>query len=372
VRAGLAVALLACTACTVRIDYGGTGYRCDDGESCPSGQVCRNNRCESGVLPVDAGDPTGDGPARVDAGGPVPWWDPAWMRRRPLVVTNPSQGILPVGFTIGWLVDLTPWSADFDAVRIARWTGAAWEERPRFVDDTAGSASTLEWVWFGLVDPLAPGASTADFWVYYDNPSAGVPPDDGIAVFPVFYDGFSSSSLNTARWEAEDPALVEQTGGALTLKPGASLRTRTAWGPGHAVDFYLNRTASTGATYWGGFQRTSDFMTQPPFAIWIDRAGAGNALPEYTAPPDEWIGNEAAPVEENEHVFSVERFTDRVSFRYEGLPRGEHVLDSALADPLQVRLVNESANPLYSDRVRVRAIVRPEPEVTAGPEEQRP
>ena len=372
-RAGVAVALLLCTACTVRVDYGGTGYRCDDGTSCPTGQVCRNDRCEPGGLPVDAGDPTGDGPARVDAGGPAPWWDPAWMRRRRLTVTNPAQQPLPAGFAVGWFVDLTPWSTDFDDVRIARWTAAdGWQERPRFVDDNAGAPTNNEWLWFGLVDPLAEGASTTDFWVYYDNPAPGVPPDDGNDVFPVFYDGFSTTSLSTARWVAEDLALVEVAGGELVLAPGATVRTQDAWGPGHAVDFYLHRDPTVTESYWGGFQRTDDFMDVGPFVIWIDRAGAGTLVPEYDAPAEAWVGNEGAQVEENEHVFTVERFADRVSFRYEGLPMGEHVLDSALADPLQVRLANQSMNVISSDRVRVRAIVRPEPEVTAGPEEQAP
>src|SRR3990172_2032782 len=58
-------------ACTVRADYGGTGYQCADGVSCPAGYRCEAFRCVAeGGSDAGAGADAGFD-AAVDAGGPA-------------------------------------------------------------------------------------------------------------------------------------------------------------------------------------------------------------------------------------------------------------------------------------------------------------
>src|SRR5262249_23711006 len=88
--------LVGLVACGFHPDYRGTHYQCDNGV-CPSGFACIAGFCEST-----------DGGFGMDAdASTLPWWNPAFMHRARIAITNHSAGELPVGFQVGVYVDRT-------------------------------------------------------------------------------------------------------------------------------------------------------------------------------------------------------------------------------------------------------------------------
>jgi hypothetical protein len=66
-RLALAIAAVALTACSFDFGFGGTRYRCGNGERCPAGQVCVAGVCETDP---DAGTDGGGGDIDADVSGP--------------------------------------------------------------------------------------------------------------------------------------------------------------------------------------------------------------------------------------------------------------------------------------------------------------
>jgi len=133
-------------------------------------------------------DPTGD------------WWDTGWYRRRTLNVTNNNiSTVLEAGYTVNVTVDTTglEFLDNGSDTRIVYWNGSASVELDR-INTTAFNTPTTT-LRFRLQKNISAGGADANYSVYYDNPSAGAPPDNGTKVY-VFYDDFSEPSIDTGRW----------------------------------------------------------------------------------------------------------------------------------------------------------------------------
>lgn len=111
----------------------------------------------------------------------VPWWDASFGFRRQITVSTgpavPFNGY--DGYTVriasldtGALVADGKLQADCDDLRVLRWDGTAWTELPRHLLNCNDAASDLR---FKLVADIPASASDGSYYLYYGNPSAGVP-----------------------------------------------------------------------------------------------------------------------------------------------------------------------------------------------------
>jgi hypothetical protein len=101
-------------------------------------------------------------------------------------------------------------------------------------------------------------------------------------------------------------------------------------------------------------------------------------LPEYAGPTDtEETRWEGAPVTvgTEAHVFTVERFADRVVYRLNyriTTDDHDHQLDDNHTAPLYIRFSNSGASSFWVSRVNVRRTAYPPPELTLGEREDLP
>jgi hypothetical protein len=148
------------------------------------------------------------------------------------------------------------------------------------------------------------------------------------------------------------------------------MRLPTSYSEGTAADFLVRMPAYSGR-WWVGFQVAGTFADNNPWVLWIARNTSTPAQiwPEFTVNgmPDVY---EAARMNLDlgaAHLFGIDRAPRRVLFRSDDVVRDSFDAGTSLPGALNVRVTNESANPLYIGMVRVRATTFPYPTVTRGP-----
>ena len=319
----------------------------------------------SGHAPTDGQGPPED--ALFDASSldvSTGWWDPAWMVRRQLTIANGSQARLPVGFQVGFGIELdgAPCSAaNRDGARIVRDN----VEMPRVVEEIAGAS---EWIWFPLAVPIESGSSSSEYWLYCKNAAPTVAPKDPHLVFDLFDD--FTGGVNAAVW-ATQGTVVASTGGITIAGAGAgtgnsALHSVATFGAGHAVDFIAKVMSAAAPDFWAGFQ--DGFPDQPPWLHWY--AHAANVIaPDYWGDMTgvAWYGTNHT-LDTMPHLYSVENYGTSSMYRFEDLMTEQHVYEvPPTPAQLNVRLHNNSAtNKVEYRMARVRKASNPPPLVTVG------
>ncbi|MDQ1651830.1 MAG: hypothetical protein QOI35_1030, partial [Cryptosporangiaceae bacterium] len=148
----------------------------------------------------------------VEWGGPRTF-SSAYAFRRALSVTTttaaPTGYTLSVTFDHASLVAAGDSLASGDDVRIARWTGSAWTELDRVVDDASSWNANTTKVWFASQAAIAASTTDQSYYAFYGNPSATSPPASQGNVY-LLADGFESGAVTT-NW-------AQQTQAAGTLR----------------------------------------------------------------------------------------------------------------------------------------------------------
>ena len=369
-RSWLALVLVA-AACHVSADFQGTSYQCPDGK-CPSGYACVAGVCVlPGAKDGSIGD-VADGPP--DAAPVMSWWDPAFTKRARLTITNGAADPLVVGFQIGVPVDLATLdspTAVWDALRVVRWdaTAMTWTEKTRYIEQNAGGYH----IWFKLDTQVDPAGSDSDYYLYFGNPAPAAAPSSGSAVFD-FYDAFSGTAVSTTSWTIQGSPTVANND--LTLVAGASILSKTAFTPGHALTASMTGPADA-PRFWLGYQ--TDLMDNAPWIIWINRdltdsytppgAVAGTIWPETYSTAAGMSGpayGTAKTLDGAKHYYTVQRLADRVVYKYEEQPVTDFALPQTDSTSLPVRLTNEGTKSLVFGMVHVRKAVWPDPTVAIG------
>ena len=131
------------------------------------------------------------------------WWDPAWCRRIPVAVQSlgggalgsiPAEYSLPVDVDHQGMVTALTSLSNGDDLRVLGFDGTAWQELDRVLDAGSSFNGNPTQIWFQLPQTISNGSRTR-YFVYYDNPLAGVPPANPQQVF-LFYEGFEANNLN--------------------------------------------------------------------------------------------------------------------------------------------------------------------------------
>ncbi len=367
-----AVSLLLLAACQVHPDYAGTHYRCDDGR-CPSGYTCIADQCVTGATPGDGSIADVIGVDTADADTSLSWWDTSYGHRAPLEISDVAPDALPVGFQIGVHVDLgaldSP-SASWDALRVVRWDGSTWTEKPRFLE----GGGLVRTVWFSLDAQVAAGTTTGDYWLYFTNPSPTTAPSNGAGIFD-FFDDFTGTTIDTTKWAT----LGTPTQNAIiTLKPSDSVRTKIQFAPGHAVTGSMTAQPNQ-PRFWIGYQRVNDFTDADPWLIWMNRAANDSDAPPQANPATIWpetylpaLGmnnpdwGPAQTLDGTRHYYTVQRMVDRAIYKYDEQMISMFALPSNDTSSMQVRLSDEGGANITFGVVYVRQAVVPDPAVSIG------
>src|ERR1044071_7968625 len=159
------------------------------------------------------------------------WWNLSYNYRMLITIpagtsTLPTDHAVSVVFNHASEVAGSRSLASGNDVRIVRWNGTGWNELDRVIDpDTAWITSSTR-IWFTTEQSIAANASDTDYYIYYNNPSAGTPPQTAENVF-LLYDDFSLGSIVTSRWTRSGG--VNIVSGVAELGPSASLTATSAY-----------------------------------------------------------------------------------------------------------------------------------------------
>jgi hypothetical protein len=174
---------------------------------CPDGQTCVAQGGQFVCEPIGT---AGDVDASIDGTGidaGSAWWNASWMYRQPIAVTAGTNGTpgayaVSISFDHSTLVAASQSLATGDDVRIVDGNGV---ELDRVLDTGGAWDSAVTTIWFQVVPALDANA-TAQYWLYYGNPAATMPPANASAVF-LLADSFEGSAVN---WDL-DPGIGPST-----------------------------------------------------------------------------------------------------------------------------------------------------------------
>jgi len=143
-----------------------------------------------------------DSPNPLDPDPPVPlglndpWWNSSWQYRRNMNITNNNNSvIIPEDFTINFTTNTTgdKYLDNGDDVRIVWWNGTDNIELDR-INKTAFNSSNTE-IAFKLQTNISAGGYDDSYHIYYGNPSAINPPNNGSNVY--FYEDLFNRAVSS-------------------------------------------------------------------------------------------------------------------------------------------------------------------------------
>lgn len=369
-RAALAIVLVGCYAPSPQ-----PGAPCANSR-CPQGLVCSpaTNTCEREAIDAAVIDAPIDAPV-IDV------MPSAFAYRRRISIQNTSATALPVGFTIRIplgatlqaLIDEGKLRSDLADLRVI---GDTLGERDRIVDPPDGPAAAA--VWFSLAEPLAAGATTTDYALYYGAPTAAGPPSSGPAVFPV-YDDFTNGiaplwSKNAAPMTSAGQLVLRAnqtdaivTDAATDNVPVVSAVDLVATVMNPASD----PTPQPEGTfyYWFGYQRTGDFTASDPWIVWIARA-KNEVRGEQKSPVGCEMECAGGATGQNTatHHYAIERDPAATRFYRDGALAFTTAVTNSADYAVIVRNYMATSD-LRVDWIRARARVSPDPTVSLGAEQ---
>jgi uncharacterized repeat protein (TIGR01451 family) len=149
---------------------------------------------------------------------------PGWNYRRRLFIDNNVADELPTGYSVKLVLDTvalvsqSKLRGDGDDLRVVWEDGATLVELDRIAETPFNSPNTE--IWFKTQAPISGSARDGNYYIYYGNPSAGVPPADQSNVWAL-WDDFDGSSLDLSRWDPQGTVTV--SGGQAHLASGANI-----------------------------------------------------------------------------------------------------------------------------------------------------
>jgi hypothetical protein len=286
--------------------------------------------------------------------GSAPWWDSAWGYRQQLTVTNNDAAeALPVGYSVqatidtGVLIGAGQMLGSCDDLRVVSFDGASSVEIDRIVE---GCGVDQTAVWFALERSIPAAGEDINYYVYYGNPAAGVPPADETQVF-IFYEDWEQG---TAHWTSAGGLDPADTGTMGT----SEISTEEALSPSHSQKF--PQKASGGDAYSGYIPVSAN--TQYAIGVWGKSATSAYAPVGFD--PYDSVYTQGAEVWLWTSEWTVPPTWSQRSASF-----------TTGADTAYIKIKSEwwsagpGTEPVYFDNLFLRYAASQEPAVTAGEEE---
>jgi hypothetical protein len=164
---------------------------------------------------------SGGGAGGQGGGGPVS----PYLYRRPIAIKAGAAGV-PADYSIALQLDHSSLVINKKSlpsgndVRIYRTNGNEFEELNRVLDPKSAWNTGATNLWFRLKAEIPASATDSSYYIFYGNPGASMPPDDGKQVYLV-WDDFTSPSLSP-EWTFEPignaMGKVSQTNGVVAIE----------------------------------------------------------------------------------------------------------------------------------------------------------
>ncbi len=300
------------------------------------------------------------------------WWNSSWSYRKRLNITNSMASVLEANHSINFtldtnsLVDADKLLANCSDLRIVWWNGTDHVELDR-VNETACNTSATQ-IWFRLQENISASGWNASYYMYYDNPSAGSPPENRSNVY-LFWDDFNDG--NNDGW-TEHNGDWYVTGNTYYQASDLTTYVITSIGDSGWSDYILEtriNIASGGAT--GGFAgvlfRFQDVDNhyavilddRDPDSIWIRQWISGS----YTTDPQEW--DDVSMNRDAWYDLKVEVYdcgsNDCIAAYFNGY---RHAYNYTQYDSGEIALMMHGTQAYY-DNIKVRRYASSEPSVSA-------
>ncbi len=170
------------------------------------------------------------------------WWDMNYENRRLINISNPSSSILVENYSMLLVVDTTgiDFQDDGDDLRIVYWNGSKNIELDRFNDSFFNITTTN--LWFRIQSDISPGGYDDNYYMYYNNPDATNPPNNGSNVFE-FFDDFNRPNSGTVGngWTERTGTWEIINGWVRNTLDGDSDLTRTTQTNNHSLRALANQ-----------------------------------------------------------------------------------------------------------------------------------
>lgn len=297
------------------------------------------------------------------------WWNTSFAYRQQISIpagasTLPANYAVSVVFDHAAQISAGRSLANGDDVRVVRWNTAnsTWVELDRIVDPDTSWNSNATRLWFKTAGSITSGASDDNYYIYFSNGGAGVPPQNADSIFWLF-DDFSSGTISNARWDANNG--VQNDNGTMRLSPNSRVESRDTFGVDSIWETRALLTASRGDfVYWRA-------RAQIWFLVWLypelsfQADGAGHqvttrsilATTTSIAPPN--------PTAYQNYSFTREG-ADFARFLINGSQVAAISTNTPSSD-LHIDLENnESGRQIYYDWMRVRPYRNPDPTLSLG------
>jgi hypothetical protein len=150
------------------------------------------------------------------------WYDANWQYRKFINITTSSAAV-PSGYTVSLtfdhasLVNLGKSRADGNDIRVAYLSGSDWEELDRMLDPDSSWNRNSTRIWFKTQAAIPAFSSDNNYFLYYGNKFAGLPPTNSSNVF-FFYDGFESGDFTA--WDG----ITEGSGDKINIESSITHR----------------------------------------------------------------------------------------------------------------------------------------------------
>lgn len=334
-------------------------------------------------------------------GGAAPLFPYAY--RKKLRVTA-STSALPPDYSVSFTLDHATAVAESkslasgDDVRVYRDVNGALIELDRRLDPMSVWNTGNATVWFRTVEPIAALTEDASYWVYYGNPAANSPPQDGNKVYSIWTD-FDDGSPQGNGWSlaniGDSQASTSEQGGLVTIKA----RTDDIWGKNddfaflhHAVtgDFVADSRVVSMAGQLGAWSKMGGVMIRQSLnqnsrnrlmsPVWSAMARTNSFRLNDNGSTDEKALTGKNPTPEIERVTRIGDKSraffskDGVTWEEDGteVTFGQPLIDPVLVGIPACNLDTGSDATVVVDWFRVRKLVAAEPSVTVDAEEKGP
>jgi hypothetical protein len=299
-----------------------------------------------------------------------PWWDNNWISRRHLTV---DAALADYTYQVELDVTTTPSSNEIHALclpsgndlRVLVWDGSNWTQIDRYLEYFESSVIKI---WFKNVNP------TAEYYMYYDNPGAAMPPEDLQNVF-LWFDDFNRSD--------GDPGIgsIYDTYGSGTwvISGGELVQNST-----HEFTFmYI-----TAGVDWENIELTYIWRSDPtgdidcgPIVQWLPEEAGGQSgyyierqsgtlivweLPDLNS----LLSVSATEPSRDWHSYRTVKIDDRLAFYEDGAFMMSSTGVIASGAGTAGVATYETAYPFHFDDLKVRMLIEPEPSVLVGEEER--
>ncbi|MFW9970014.1 MAG: DUF2341 domain-containing protein [Candidatus Odinarchaeota archaeon] len=130
----------------------------------------------------------------------IDWYNADWQYRKVINITTgatavPSNYSISLTFDHATLVNLGKSRADGNDIKVVYDTGSDWDDLDRVLDPGSSWNNDSTIIWFKIQTSIAAFSSDSNYYLYYGNPLAALPPTNGSNIF-LFYDGFESGDFS--------------------------------------------------------------------------------------------------------------------------------------------------------------------------------